>query len=782
MDSGNEDYFRYRDTPDGKTGPASLPDFLDKLIIYDDPDIQKTFVRQENDGSKQAFLILEDIRCAACVWLNEQHLRQIDGVLDVSMDYASHQARVRWDPQIVQLSDILHAIAAIGYQAFPFDPTQREKLNQEQKHKSLARLIFSGLLGMGVMGRAIAGYWMGGADVQGHLQLWEVIGRWTDFIIVSIMLFYSGISFYISAWRDIKNKRLGMDLPIVIGLSAAYIGSFIATVQQSHEVYYDSIAMFIFLMLAARYYELQGRLLAAASLDRLLKVIPKTCHRLNNSTLEEVLITDLLIGDQVQINPGETVPVDGRLVQGHSSFDESILTGEMMPVVYHPGDRLISGSCNIEQPVVMQVEQAYLDSTLTDIHALLEKGIMSRPHYALIAERIAKWFVLAILIIASLTALFWFFKDPAMALPVTIAVLMVTCPCALALATPVALSLSSGRFARMGVIPLKMSAIEDLSQSDIIVFDKTGTLTVGQPELRQCLLSTLAHGNEDYYKKIASSLEFFSEHPIAKAFKIGDESPFYPVKKPTNYPGLGIQGEINGEQWKIGKLLFCEDKKNMEPSLQAQVKQARKEGSIIVGLAKNNQLKCVFLLQDPLREGSKKIVPGLLAEGIKKIVILSGDHPDSVARVAQQLGINEFYGHMNPEDKLKWIKSRQKQQHHIIMAGDGINDAPTLAAANVSVSFIEATDLAQINSDFVIMGKHINVIPKLIKLSAKTRSVIIQNLIWAAAYNFLAIPFATLGLIPPWGAALGMSVSSFIVISNSLRLKERNDSDNSDRK
>ena len=780
VESGNEDYYRYREAPDGTAGPASLPDFLDQLTVYDNPEVQKSFVRQDNDGTKEAFLILEDIRCAACIWLNEQHLRSIEGVVDVNMDYTSHQARVRWQPQTVQLSEILLAIAAIGYRAHPFDPTQREKLNQEQKHKSFTRLLFSGLLGMEVMGRAIAGYWMGGVDAQGHLELWEIIGRWTDLMIVTIMLGYSGISFYISAWRDLKNRHLGMDLPIVIGLTTAYIGSFIATVQQAHEVYYDSIAMFIFLMLAARYYELQGRLLAGASLDRLLKVIPKTSHRFKGNTLEDVLVTELMIGDQIQINPGETVPVDGRLISGHSSFDESLLTGEMMPVMYSPGARLISGSCNIDQSVVMQVERSYMDSTLTDIYCLLEKGIKSRPRYALIAERIAKWFVLVIFVIASITAIFWSLIDTAKVLPVTIAVLMVTCPCALALATPVALSLSSGLFAKMGVLPLKMSAIEELSESDTVVFDKTGTLTVGQPELIQTILSDNASRDETAYRQIAASLEWFSEHPIAKTFKLEDDEPTYTVNKLTNYPGQGITGEINGELWKIGKLSFCTNKVLLQPSQQAQAHQAHLAGHIVIGLSKNEQLECIFLLHDPLREGGYKMIQALLLQGIKKVVILSGDHPETVARVAQQLGINEFYGHMKPQDKLNWIQSQQAHKKHIIMVGDGINDAPTLAAANVSISFIGATDLAQISSDFIIMGQHINVIPKLRQLSRKSRTIIIQNLSWAGAYNLLAVPFAAFGWIPPWGAALGMSLSSFIVISNSLRLKDRNNLVNKD--
>ncbi len=776
IESGNVDYYKYRDAPDGETQPAILPDFLDELVIYDNPEIQKSFVRQQQNGIKEAFLILEDIRCAACIWLNEQHLQALEGVVDVKMDYTSQQARVVWNPEQIQLSDILLAIASIGYKAHPFDPTQREKLTKEQNQKSISRLLFSGLLGMAVMGRAIAGYWMGGINEQGELELWEIIGRWSDLIIVSIMLVYSGAIFYISAWRDLKNKHLGMDLPIVIGLSAAYIGSFVATIQQAHEVYFDSIAMFIFLMLAARYYELQGRLIAASSLDKLLKIIPKTSNRFSNYAnreTEEVLITELIIGDKVLINPGETVPVDGRIIKGKSSFDESLLTGEMMPITYSQGDQLISGSCNIEQPIVMEVERLYMDSTLTDIHTLLEKGIESKPNYALVADRVARWFILAILIIASLTAIFWLLKDPAMALPVTISVLIVTCPCALALATPVALSLSSGLFAKMGVLPLKMSAIEGLNQSDAIIFDKTGALTVGQPTLKQSLV--YGGADETFYQKIALTLEEQSEHPIAKAFKLTKiNTTSFQIENLKSHLGMGIEGEINRQSWKIGKLSFClsEDAiTKLEDEITQKIEQARQSGYIVIGLSKNDSLECIFILHDPLREGCHEMIKNLSRQGIENIIILSGDHPSSVAQVAKKLGIKEFHGNMKPKDKLVWLQ-RYQQQHRVIMVGDGINDTPTLAAANASISFVSATDLAQINSDFVITGRSINVIPALLQLSQKTHKIIIQNLIWAALYNLIAISFCRFRMASTLGGSIG-NVTQLLYCDNKLsKIKE----------
>jgi len=775
VETGNEDYYHFREMPNGSNGPATLPSFLEKLQVYDNPEVQKSFVRSQNNH-QEAFLILEDIRCAACVWLNEQHLRKQPGIIDVSMDYATHQARVVWDPKQIELSEILFTIASIGYQAHPFDPVHRERLMAEQKRKSTSKLLLATLLSMEVMAHAIATYWMGGFDAQGHLQVWEKIGRWTDLIVITIMLVFSGNEFYYSAWRDLKNKQLGMDVPVVLGLTTAYIGSLIATINQSEHVYFDSIAMFIFLMLAARYYELQGRLIAGASLDKLLKIVPKTVQRLDGDEVTEVLVNELIAGDKIQLNPGETVPVDGILLSSQSSFDESFLTGEVMPVIRQQGEKVISGSCNVDQPVTIQITSTTMNSTLNDIKTLLGKGIESKPHYALIAERASKWFILAILIIATTTAISWYFIDPSQIIPITVSVLIVTCPCALALATPVALALSSGIFAEMGVLPLKMASIEDLSQSDTIIFDKTGTLTKGHPQI----IKTLPQGNlnQSDYLKIAASLEWYSEHPIAKAFKQitsldnqSTEKPPLIFKNLKNNPGLGIIGELEKNRWSIGKMEFCVDLLEIPSYLKDTLNLARQNGDMIVSLSKNRQLECIFILQDQLREGSDTLVEDLKKTGIKHLIILSGDHPESVKRLAEKMGFTQYHGNMKPQDKLQWIQDLQAKGQHIVMIGDGINDAPTLAAANVSISFTEATDLAQINSDFVIMSQQINSLPKLRQLSKKTRRLILQNLSWAIAYNSLAVPFAALGYIPPWGAALGMSLSSFIVITNSLRLK-----------
>lgn len=375
VDAGLEEYYEHR--REKAVTADVVPEIVRKLGFYDHPTVQKSFVRNTKN-TREASLLLENIRCAACLWLNERVLRGLDGVIDVDLDYASHHARVRWDPERIKLSEILESILNIGYVAHPYDATRREELNKIQEKRSIERLIFAGVIGMMVMNFAIAGYVMGLGDETGELSLWVRIGRWTSLFATTTLLAYPGQEFFIGAWRDLRNRRLGMDVPIVLGLSFAYLGSLHTTWSQSGEVYYDSIAMFVFLVLLARRIELRGRVRAADALDRVGKILPRLATRLDADGEHEVLVTDLVPGDHVRVRPGEIVPTDGRLIDGQSSFDESLLTGEPLPVARQPGDTLIGGTCNVDQAVIFQVEKDTGDSTVAEIHRLLMRGCARR--------------------------------------------------------------------------------------------------------------------------------------------------------------------------------------------------------------------------------------------------------------------------------------------------------------------------------------------------------------------------------------------------------------------
>lgn len=776
IQSGNEDYYRFRDAAGKTAAQQDLGQLLNQLKLYDKPEIQRDFVRthKEHDKEyKEAWLILEEIRCAACMWLNERTVRQLDGVLDVQADYTGQQVKVRWDPQQVELSTILSAITQIGYIAHPFDPRHREALNKEQEQRSIKRILFAVILGMVVMQTAIGSYFYGAANAAGEYPLWITLSRWTSLVATAFILAYPGQLFFRNAWRDLRNHTLGMDVPIALGLLVAWSGSVYSTVTGTGEVYYESIAMFVLFILIARYVELRARISATDLLDRTSKIIPASVTRIRDGEAENVAVIELQPGDRIQLSPGETVPVDGILRTSQSSFDESLLSGEVLPVKRVEGEAVLGGSINIEQPVTIEVLHSSSHSTYHKIQQLTQQSVNNKPYYVDIAERVAGKFVGAILLIAVITLVYWFWVDPSHAIGHTVAVLIVTCPCALALASPVALSLCAAGLARFHITALRMSAIEEVAHVNTLVFDKTGTLTTGKPSVDMVI--TLGQQSEEQYLAIAAGMEKSSEHPFARAIRqaVSDSQTETELtfEACTNHPGQGVEAMLDGQQWRLGNDTFV-GKPVFEAQLQSQLKNLREKGISVLYLSNKEGVQAIFCLADPLRDGVDRFLQSVQSVlPITEIVILSGDHPQSVQSVARQLGISHAFGNLSPQDKLEWIKTKQHQGGRILMFGDGINDAPTLARADVSMSFSDATDLAKSQCDFMILRGDYDHLADAAQLMVKTRRIVIQNLIWALLYNVLAIPAAAAGVITPWMAAVGMSLSSFVVVFNALRLR-----------
>jgi Cu2+-exporting ATPase len=769
-DAGLADYYRHRTDPAVSANRQIIPDFLNQLGLYDRPEIQQDFVTGDG-GWREAALLLEDIRCPACLWLNERHLRSLTGVLDVHIDDITLRARVRWDPEVIRLSEILRAIADIGYIAHPYDASRSEQLRKLRRRRSTERLIFAGAAGMLIMNFSLATYFMGGPGADGQLPLWIILGRWSSLLVATILLAYAGQDFYAGAWHDLKQRRLGMDVPVVLGLTTAWLGSLHATLLQQGEVYYDSIAMFVFFLLLARRRELRGKLQAADRLERLTRITPDTATRLDAAgEWCAVAVTELEAGDRIRLLPGETLPVDGIMIRGSSSFDESLLTGEPHPVLHRPGDVLIAGSVNGEQPVTVRVTRSLQTSTISKIRQLVERGLEQRPRYAVLAEQAAAWFVALLLLIALATALFWLQTDPGKWLSSTIAVLIVTCPCALALATPVALAVSAGRFMDMGVLPLRMRALDALAKSDLFVFDKTGTLTAGRPALAAVVpVGNLQQGEILRY---AAALAAESGHPVARALRRVIPVPRIAVEQVKNVPGAGIQALLAGQMWRLGRPGFAATETGLARDIVAVIDDCRANGQLVSLLSNAGGVQAVLSFEDPLRPGVEGMVTGLKHAGVRQVAILSGDARAGVARLGEQLGIEDCQGGMSPADKLAWTRNRQRDGHRVAMFGDGINDAPALAAADVSISFSDAADLANVSSDFLILGDNAATLADARRLARQTRRNIMQNFAWAGAYNLVAVPFAAAGWIPPWGAALGMSFSSLFVVLNALRLQK----------
>jgi Cu2+-exporting ATPase len=744
---GLDDYYRLRTRP--APTPEARNDSDDRL--FDREDFQTTFVRAVGH-CREASLVIDGVRCPACLWLIERRLRSHPGVSDAAVEYASRSARVVWDPARTKLSEIRIAVREIGYEAQPFDASHRAGLESDATRRGAPRLLFAGALGMMVMNLALAAYFLGGPDASGRLPMWETFGRWTALVASAVLLAYPGQEFFTGAWRDLRNRRAGMDAPIALGLAAAWTGGAWATVKGAGPVYFDAIAMLVFFVLLARAFETRARLRAATVLDRLAVVRPATAHRVGPDGREvRVAAVELSPGDVIRVRPGETVPADGTVLEGEASFDESVVTGEPWPRERGPGDPVVAGSIDRDQPVLVRATRVGGDSTLGEIRRLLERGLASRPRFAELADRLAGRLVVAVLALAGATAVFWAVRDPAAALPATVAVLIVTCPCALALATPIALSVAAGRFAAIGVLPARMAAIEQLSLADSVAFDKTGTLTVPAPILDD--VQTSGGLGRDEALAIAAALEAGSNHPIARAIRAA--APRRAGAAAVRHGDRSVSGTLAGVRWRLGS-----------PSGGG----GERRGNLAAALTTSDGRGAVFTFAEELRPGAREIVGELRREGIRHAVLLSGAAGGLVESLGRSLGFDEVRAGMSAAEKLEWIRSRKDAGGRLFFVGDGLNDAPTLAAAGVSASFAEAPQLSRLSSDFVLLGSDLGALAAARRIARRSRRLLVQNVGWALAYNFVSMPLAAFGLVPPWAAALGMSASSLAVVANAMRL------------
>ena len=763
-ESGLEDYYRLRTKSAATASRRSEPE--DGL--FDREDLQRSFVRRVG-RLREASLVLDGVRCPACLWLIERCLQAEPGVTEAVVGYAGQSARVVWDPSRIELSGIRAAVRRIGYEARPFDPSHRTGIEPEAARRGAPRLVFAGVLGMMVMNLALAAYFLGGPGAGGRLPLWEQFGRWCALVATAVLLAYPGQDFFAGAWRDLRRGRAGMDTPIVLGLCAAWAGSSWATVRGAGPVYFDAIAMLVFFVLLARAFETRARLAAAAVLDRFAVVEPATARRVDADGREsDVAALDLLPGNFVRVRPGEIVPADGILLEGKSSFDEAVLTGEPWPRVRVPGDTVVAGSCNRDQPVLLRVTRAGEASTLGQIRRLLERGLASRPAFAMLADRLAGRLVVLVLLLAAATAVFWAVRDPGAALPAMVAVLLVTCPCALALATPIALAVAAGRFAGIGVLPARMAAVERLASADMVALDKTGTLTLSTPLLES--VHTAGGLDSGTALAIAAALEATTTHPIARALRAasGESTPATEVR--ADHEGQGFTGRVGGGRWWIGSPGFALGTASAPPELEAPLASARALSRLAAVLADREGRAALFTFAEELRDGARHLLSELRRAGIRRSVLLSGDASEPVERLGESLGFDEARGGMTASAKLEWIRSREDSGSRLLFVGDGLNDAPTLASAGTSASFAAAPQLSLLASDFVILGESLAPLAAARRIARRSRRLLAQNVAWALAYNVLAMPLAAFGLVPPWAAALGMSVSSLAVVANAMRL------------
>ena len=762
---GLADYYRYR-TNTVPSARELVPAFLRQTAVYDNPAVQKAFVQNAGGDVREASLILEGIVCAACVWLNERHLAKLPGVLAVSINYATHRARVRWDDAQIHLSRILQAVSEIGYLAHPFDPQRAQEILERERRQHLRRLAVAAAFGMQVMILAVALY--AGAFTGIEIEFQNLF-HWLSLVLTLPVLGYSALPFFRSAWRDLRRKRAGMDVPVSLGLGLAFAGSVWATVSGHGEVYFDSVAMFVFFLLTGRYFELAGRKRAAEVSEALVHMLPATATRLVNGAQEAVAVSELNAGDLVLVRPGESIPVDGRVHAGRSNVDESLLTGESLPLAKIPGASLIGGSINIESPLTLRVEKTGEDTVLSAILRLLDRAQTEKPAIAAAADRAAAWFVARVLLLAAGVALFWYLSAPDRWLPITIAVLVVTCPCALALATPVAITAATGRLMRRGLVTTRGHALETLARADTFVFDKTGTLTYGRLTLRDTRTYTTRNAADCL--ALAAALEGHSEHPIARALRAAVGATSRAPADVTSTPGAGLCGSIDGQRYYLGTAAYLHEAAGIQMNAE-QLTDLRAGGDTLVLLSDARRLLAAFVVGDELRVGAQELVAALQSRG-NRVLLLTGDHPGAANRVAREVGIGEVEADLKPREKLARVQALAGQGAVVAMVGDGVNDAAALAAAHVSIAMGGGTQIAAASADMILLSENLPHLGEAVLVAGKTLRVIRQNMAWAVGYNLVALPFAAFGLVAPWMAALGMSASSLVVVANALRLSER---------
>lgn len=750
---GLESYYLHRS--ESSANPEALPGVLpDELLLLDREDIQKPFVSTSGNISETRLLI-EGITCAACGWLIEKHLKKLPGVLETSLNLSNHRLFIRWDAEQIMLSDLLKTIRHIGYAAHPWQADKISEQMQADNRRALRKLGVAGLLWMQVMMASMATWPEFNLDLSEGM---DGLLRWTSLILTTPIVFYCSSEFFTGALRDLRTRHLTMDVSVSLAIAGAYSAGVWSTFTGQGDLYFDAAGMFALFLLSGRYLERRARERTSAATTQLVNLLPASCLRLSaDGSSERILLSELRQGDQLLVPPGHLIPADGRIITGASSIDESLLTGEYLPLAKQPGDSVAAGTLNIEGPLSIDVLALGEETQLSAIVRLLERAQSLKPRLAELADTVAQWFLISVLLIAAVVGVIWWQIDSSRAFWIVLSLLVATCPCALSLATPTALTAATGSLHKLGLLITKGHVLESFQKVDTVIFDKTGTLTEGKLTLKS--IQPLGALNEHDCLELAAALESHSEHPIARAFGRSTTT----VKDVSSAPGLGLEGIVNGRQLRIGRPDYVNALGNYPaPPMPNQ------QGQWLL-LGDTQEALAWFALDDKLRADAPALLDTCRARGWN-VLLLSGDSSPMVQQIAQQLHINDARGGLTPDDKLQVLKQLHSQGRHVLMLGDGVNDVPVLAAADISIAMGSATDLAKTTADAILLSNSLSSLISALSIAKKTRRVIIENLGWATLYNGLVIPFAAIGWVTPGWAALGMSVSSLLVVLNALRL------------
>ncbi|GFE91660.1 heavy metal translocating P-type ATPase [Steroidobacter agaridevorans] len=755
--TGLGDFYRYRDGSSVRPGDGSQSD---KWRVYADPQFAAQFTRTSKEQTSVTLLI-EGLRCSACSWLIDQVLRRLGGVHDVSVNAATGRASVIWNNAQLNLADIMRTIAQLGYVPHPVTDETVTQALREERRDSLKRLAVAGFGMMQVMMFAVAVY---SAELANEIMEPRLLSyfRMVSLLVATPVMFYAGAPILSSAWNSVRSRSIGMDVPVSIALVLAYGASVWNTFSGAGgEVYFDSVTMFIFFLTLGRFVQMSVRQHTAGVTDALARQLPSIAHRVGANGIEDVPVTSLLLGGVIQVRRGEVLPADGKLLDADAHIDEAMLTGESLPVHRKIGQRVVAGTINVDGPISIAITALGTDTALSHIVALMQRAQTYKPALARNADSAAARFLGYVLIGAGLTCAAWLAIDPSQAFAATLAVLVVACPCAFAIATPAALASATATLGRHGILLTDPDALESLAKVDHIVFDKTGTLTQGELRISRCI--ALAGLSEQQCLHTAALLEQASEHPLARAF-----APYLDqgtVEDMQTIAGRGVQGRIGGRLYRIGSPDFVAE------LCREQQQPTALTGSVIM-LADEQRALAWFELTDSLRPAAASAVSQLRSLNIEP-QILSGDGSEAVQSIARQCGITEQFARHSAKQKLTHVLNLQKQGRRVAVIGDGVNDAPVLGAADVSIAMGRGSALAHASAGLVLVSDNLAALPEAVLLARRTLRIAKQNLLWAAIYNLGSIPLAALGFIPPWLAALGMSLSSVAVMLNSTRLLPR---------
>lgn len=746
-------FYQYR------TEPAATPkqltsNELDRIREVDHPLVQAAFV-SATKGGQEAQLLIEGITCAACIWLLENHMAKQPGVQSFSVNHSTQRARLVWSAEQAKLSDLLVAIHELGYRARPYQADEAEQALKAEHRTTLIRLAVAGIGTMQSMMLALPLYFEMINDLSPDFISFF---RWFSLLVATPVVLFSARPFFRNARRDLLSRHLTMDVPVAIAIGLAYAASAWVTVMGGDEVYFESVCMFTFFLLLGRYIEMQARYRAGLTGNALAGFQPNVATRVSGGTTAIVATHELRTGDTIRVRPGETLPVDGRIIIGHSTLNEAALTGEYLPETRQPGDTVHAGSINGENPLEIEVSSAGAQTRLSGILRILDRVQAEKPPVARMADRIAGTFVSRVLILTPLVWIGWWLAGADNAFDITLSVLVVTCPCALSLATPTAITSATVRLRRLGFLPTRGHTLESLNDIDTVIFDKTGTLTRGELSL----IETRVTGSLDESTciSLATGLEKHSEHPIARVFHSFAGAS---VSAVTNHLGGGLSGTHNGKPVYIGHSeFFRQHTRATQPSVPPGQ-------GIDIWLATDDQWLARFTLDDQPRPDARATIARLKSQGIQTL-LLSGDRSGHVEQIAQQVGVDEAIGQATPEQKLETLQKLVAQGRKVMMVGDGLNDLPSMAGAGISVAMGNAADLTQLKADAVLLNGQLMQLTDAMNTSRLTRRIIRQNLGWALVYNVLALPLAAAGMVPPWLAAIGMSLSSLVVVLNALRL------------